>query len=98
MNAYELAELRLWLNKTGRKNWNITKLPPTWDNFNYTDQATSPDRIQINLRSDGRHWRAWLSISRNNPGYPSDDVFTSGETPADACRNAIAEAELSSLL
>ena len=97
MNTLDLAELRLFLNRTGRRDWHIQTMSyiPGSGAPRPTELVLSPGhKIQIGLRQTRElYWRSWLSVIANNPRNPSTDFFSSGDSPADACRNAIAEAE-----
>ena len=105
MDAINLAELRLWLNRSRRKDWSIqtTRYDPNNGGPRRTDLVTSPGhRIQIGLcQSRKEGWRAWLSVQADQPGTRNKGPYylsISGDTAADACRNAIEDAKASGLI
>ena len=92
MNIHEFAELRLWLNRTGRPEYRIAGI----------GEATilNHDRsVQISIiPNHDQGYRAWLSVI-DTPTYPEKNeniatgaihnAYASGATIKEACRNVL---------
>ena len=84
MNTLDLAELRVWLNQTGRRDWSITPtaLP------SYTIISNPSHKMMILLvRMSNSQWRAELYNRKTTKN--GSHIRTSGPNAVTTCQYAL---------
>ena len=88
MNVYEIAELRLELDKTGLKGWTVTDDTATY-HARRTYRIANPENHDV-IMLHQNHSRVWFAVLSPDPA-PGPDQYTPAvaRNPVEALQDAL---------